>query len=38
VMLRGAGLGEMLPEVLALVLFSAVMMTIAISRFRKRLD
>ena len=38
VMLRGAGLFELWPDVLALVAFTTVMMTLAISRFRKRLD
>jgi ABC-2 type transport system permease protein len=38
VMLRGAGLFELWPYVLALVAFTAVMMTAAILRFRKRLD
>jgi ABC-2 type transport system permease protein len=38
VMLRGAGLLELWPDVLALVAFTVVMMTLAISRFRKRLD
>ena len=38
VMLRGASLWELWPEVLALVGFTAVMMTAAILRFRKRLD
>ncbi|NZA26276.1 ABC transporter permease [Luteimonas sp. SJ-92] len=38
VMLRGAGLWELWPEVLALVVFTALMMTAAILRFRKRLD
>ncbi|MGQ4661257.1 ABC transporter permease [Lysobacter sp. F6437] len=38
VMLRGASLWELWPDVLALVGFTAVMMTLAISRFRKRLD
>jgi ABC-2 type transport system permease protein len=38
VMLRGAGLADLWPEVLALVAFTAVMMTAAIARFRKRLD
>lgn len=38
VMLRGAGLFELWPEVLALVVFTAVMMGAAILRFRKRLD
>ncbi len=38
VMLRGIGLFELWPEVLALLAFTAVMMTLAILRFRKRLD
>ncbi len=38
VMLRGAGLLELWPAVIALAVFTALMMTIAISRFRKRLD
>lgn len=38
VMLRGAGLFELWPDVLALVAFTVVMMALAISRFRKRLD
>jgi len=38
VMLRGAGLLELWPDVLALLVFTAVMMTAAILRFRKRLD
>jgi ABC-2 type transport system permease protein len=38
VMLRGAGLFELWPDVLALVAFTAAMMALAISRFRKRLD
>lgn len=38
VMLRGAGLLELWPDVLALLVFIAVMMTAAILRFRKRLD
>ncbi len=38
VMLRGADLFELWPDVLALLAFTAVMMTLAISRFRKRLD
>lgn len=38
VMLRGAGLAEMWPEVLALLAFTVVMMLLAISQFRKRLD
>ena len=38
IMLRGAGIAELWREVLALIAFTAVMMTLAISRFRKRLD
>jgi ABC-2 type transport system permease protein len=38
VMLRGAGLGDLLPPIAALVAFTLVMMTIAILRFRKKLD
>jgi ABC-2 type transport system permease protein len=38
VMLRGASIVELWPEVLALVAFTAVMMTVAILRFAKRLD
>ena len=38
IMLRGAGLLEMWPEVVALVAFTIVMMAAAILRFRKRLD
>jgi ABC-2 type transport system permease protein len=38
IMLRGAGLWELWPEVLALLAFTAVMMTAAILRFGKRLD
>ena len=38
VMLRGADLVELWPDVVALVAFTGVMMTLAISRFRKRLD
>jgi ABC-2 type transport system permease protein len=38
VMLRGADLLSLWPDVLALVVFTAVMMTTAILRFRKRLD
>ncbi|HEY5971179.1 MAG TPA: ABC transporter permease [Pseudoxanthomonas sp.] len=38
VMLRGASLWELWPDVLALLAFITVMMTLAISRFRKRLD
>lgn len=38
IMLRGAGLGELWTDVLALAGFSTVMMGAAILRFRKRLD
>ena len=38
VMLRGADLFDLWPDVLALLAFSTIMMTLAISRFRKRLD
>ncbi|UWX04420.1 ABC transporter permease [Pseudoxanthomonas sp. NC8] len=38
IMLRGAGLWELWPDVLALLAFAAVMMTAAVLRFRKRLD
>ena len=38
VLLRGAGLGGLWPDVLALVAFAVVMMAAAILRFRKRLD
>ena len=38
VMLRGASLWELWPDVLALLAFATVMMTAAVLRFRKRLD
>jgi ABC-2 type transport system permease protein len=38
IMLRGAGLSELWPHVLALLAFTGVMMTVAIARFRKSLD
>ena len=38
IMLRGANLPELWPDVLALLAFTVVMMTAAILRFRKRLD
>jgi ABC-2 type transport system permease protein len=38
IMLRGASLWELWPDVLALLAFTAVMMAAAILRFRKRLD
>ena len=38
IMLRDAGLGEMLPELLALGIFTIIAMTAAVLRFTKRLD
>lgn len=38
VMLRGASLWDLWPDVVALLVFTVAMMTLAISRFRKRLD
>ncbi|WP_160152599.1 ABC transporter permease [Microbulbifer sp. ALW1] len=38
VMLRGAGIFELWPDLLALLAFILLMMTLAIARFRKRLD
>jgi ABC-2 type transport system permease protein len=38
IMLRGASLWQLWPEMLALVAFTVVMMALAILRFRKRLD
>jgi len=38
IMLRGAGLSDLWPELAALGLFTAVVLTIAIARTRKRLD
>lgn len=38
IMLRGAGIGELWPEVAALATFTVVVMAVAIARFRKRLD
>jgi ABC-2 type transport system permease protein len=38
VMLRGAGLGELWPDVAYLLGFTAAMMSLAVARFRKRLD
>jgi ABC-2 type transport system permease protein len=38
IMLRGASLLELWPNVVALLAFTAVMMAAAILRFRKRLD
>jgi ABC-2 type transport system permease protein len=38
IVLRGADLGDLWPELVALATFSAVTLTIATLRFRKRLD
>ncbi len=38
ILLRGASISELLPEIQALVIFMAITMTIAVLRFRKRLD
>ena len=38
IMLRGAGLFELWPDMLALIAFTSLMMAAAILRFRKRLD
>jgi ABC-2 type transport system permease protein len=38
IVLRGAALSDMRPELLKLLAFLAVMLTLAMSRFRKRLD
>jgi ABC-2 type transport system permease protein len=38
IMLRGAALSELLPELGALLGFAAVLLTVAVLRFRKRLD
>ncbi|HWU71714.1 MAG TPA: ABC transporter permease [Pseudoxanthomonas sp.] len=38
IVLRGASLAELWPDVLALLAFTTAMMTLAILRFRKRLD
>jgi ABC-2 type transport system permease protein len=38
IILRGAELGQMLPDIGALLVFAAVMMTLAILRFKKRLN
>ena len=38
IMLRGAGIADLLPEVYALAAFTAVTLTLAIRRFHKRLD
>jgi ABC-2 type transport system permease protein len=38
IVLRGAELGELMPEIRALIVFFVVSLTLAILRFRKRLD
>jgi ABC-2 type transport system permease protein len=38
IVLKGAGLQLLMPEVVALVIFALVTMVVAVSRFRKRLD
>ncbi len=38
IVLRGASLSDMLPEIAKLTVFLAVMLTLSIARFRKRLD
>ena len=38
VMLRGSGVAELWPDVLALIAFTLVVLTLAVLRFRKRLD
>jgi ABC-2 type transport system permease protein len=38
IMLRGAGLADLLPDMRALALFFAIVMTLAVLRFHKRLD
>lgn len=38
IILRGAGLGELWPETMALLLFFGLVMTLAVLRFHKRLD
>lgn len=38
IMLRGSSLWELWPDMLALIGFTVAMMTLAVSRFRKRLD
>ncbi len=38
IMLRGAELSELLPELGALLTFAGIMLTVAVLRFRKRLD
>jgi hypothetical protein len=38
ILLRGAGIGELASEIMALGLFSVVMLSLAVRRFRKTLD
>jgi ABC-2 type transport system permease protein len=38
IMLRGAGLADLLPDIRALLLFFGIVMTLAVLRFHKRLD
>lgn len=38
IMVRGAPIGELWPDAVALVAFTVVMMTVAVNRFHKRLD
>jgi ABC-2 type transport system permease protein len=38
IILRGAGVADLYPQILALVLYGVAVMTLAASRFRKRLD
>ena len=38
IILRGAGLADLYPQILALVVYGFAVMTLAASRFRKRLD
>jgi len=38
IVLRGAGLGELWPETVSLLVFFGLVMTLAVLRFRKRLD
>jgi ABC-2 type transport system permease protein len=38
IVLRGAEVGEMMPEIYALLAFFAAAMSLAVLRFRKRLD
>lgn len=38
IVLRGATLSDLFPELLALLAFTAIVMTLAVARFRKRLD